>query len=213
MQERISAAIRLWFFYTHMSLCTLCPGTMLCYRNHSVPWHGQYNLASLPAALCHSPTHHETFFNASEISFVSGQSTQCRGGRNDLNCPAELQKEKQFISCCSVTKGKTARDIALFPFPEGEAFVSYWQWGADTKSLLSLKGMAWMYCLNIHYVNATLNSRSSFLLSPPPSLQIWKPCLLHFGHDIALNGEKCVLMPVIHLVIHLYGSESKVLLD
>lgn len=67
------------------------------------------------------------------------------------------RKEKQFISCCSVTKGKTARDTALFPFPEGEAFVSDWQWGADTKSLLSLKGMAWMYCLNIHYVNATLN--------------------------------------------------------
>lgn len=44
------------------------------------------------------------------------------------------RKEKQFLSCCSVTKGKTARDITLLSLPEGETFVSDWQRGADTKS-------------------------------------------------------------------------------
>lgn len=122
------------FFYTHMSLCTLCSWTMLCYRNHHVPWHGQHNLASLPAALCHCPTPQEPFLMSlrSALFLVTAHSAEA----DVMTWTAQLnyRKETQFISCCSMTKGKTARDIALFPFPEGEAFVSDRQWGTDTKS-------------------------------------------------------------------------------
>lgn len=89
-QERISAAIRLWFFYTHMSLCTLCPWTMLCYRNHCVPWHGQHNLTSLPAAIAIVPLTKSLFLMhlRSALFLVTAH----RGRHNHLNCPAELQE-------------------------------------------------------------------------------------------------------------------------
>lgn len=109
-----------------------------------------------PCCNCNCPTLQEPFFKCiwDQLCFWS-QHTEA----HVMTWTARVNygKEKQFISCCSETKGKTARDIILFPFPEGEAFVSDWQWGADTKSLLSLKGMARTYCLNIHFVNTTLN--------------------------------------------------------
>ena len=79
------------------------------------------------------------------------------------------RKEKQFLFCCSVTKGKTARDITLLPLPQGETFVSDWQWGADTKSpcccwRVRAGCTAWISKLRGWYI-ALLSS--SFRLSPP----------------------------------------------
>lgn len=67
------------------------------------------------------------------------------------------RKVKQFLSCCSVTKGKTARDITLLPLPEGETSVSDWHWGQIQKVLAVTEG----YDLDVlpeyqSFVDATL---------------------------------------------------------
>lgn len=87
---------------------------------------------SIPLPLSHTPRAFFFMYLRPGLFLVTAHSAEA----DVVTWTAWLhyRKEKQFISCCSVTKGKTASDIALFPFPEGEAFVSYWQWGTDTKS-------------------------------------------------------------------------------
>lgn len=50
------------------------------------------------------------------------------------------KKEEKFLSCCSVSKRKTARNTTLLPLSEGETFESDVQWGQIQKVLAVAQG-------------------------------------------------------------------------
>lgn len=166
--EKKSAGIRLWFFCTHISLCTLCQWNTLCYCIHCCASACASQISITPCSplpFPHSPRAFPMHLRLA-LLLVPPHSVEAEimTWITWLHC----RKGKQFPSCCSVSKGKTARDTTLLPFPEGETFLWDWQWGADTKHPCCHWGVqpgctAWISKLHGCYV-ALLSS--SFHLPP-----------------------------------------------
>lgn len=157
-QERISAAIRLWFFLHTYVLVHSLPVNHAVLQEPLCAMASASQLSIPPCStlpLSHSP---RALSNVSEISFVSGHSTQCRGRCNDPNCQAELQEGETIYFLLLSDLRENSQRYWPFSITRGRGFcVRLAVGGRYKKSLLSLKGMALKGTAWIHCVNAILN--------------------------------------------------------
>lgn len=195
-QEKKSAGIRVWFFCTHISLCTLCQWNTLCYCIHCCASACVLQISIAPCSPLPFPRSPRAFLMHLRLALLLVPPHSVEAEIMTWITWLHCRKGKQFLSCCSVSKGKAARDTTLLPLPEGETFLWDGQRGGRYKtSLLSLSGTAWMYCLNIKVMWVLRCTFKLFLpFASHTGLQIKKSCSCLVGHGIALNGEKCVLM-------------------